>query len=114
MRIKVRHIRWFEPVIGGDMVDDLATLIAQWRVFHGGLADPPLERIGRHEALSAEHTGSRSASISSSSKAAAMIDGLRSRMGLIPDHRRILSACASSVGGKGRPMLVAVPALSVK
>jgi hypothetical protein len=41
MRIKVRHIRWFKPLIGGDMVNDLATLISQRRIFHGILADPP-------------------------------------------------------------------------
>ena len=48
MRIEVRRIRWFRPLVGGDVVDDLADLIARKRRYRGVLADPPWlwERAG--------------------------------------------------------------------
>ena len=48
MRIEARRARWFQPVVGPDVVDDLAQLIEQRCRFRGILADPPWpwERAG--------------------------------------------------------------------
>lgn len=57
MRIEVRRIRWFQPLVGPDIVDDLDTLIAQKRRFRGLLADPPWawERAGGKKGASAAY-----------------------------------------------------------
>jgi N6-adenosine-specific RNA methylase IME4 len=48
MRIECRRVRHWQPLLGNDVVDDLATLIAQGKKFHTILADPPWswERAG--------------------------------------------------------------------
>ena len=48
MRIEARRARWFQPVVGPDVVDDVAHLIVHGCRFRGILADPPWpwERAG--------------------------------------------------------------------
>jgi N6-adenosine-specific RNA methylase IME4 len=57
MRIEVRRIRWFRPLVGGDIVDDLADLIAKDRKYRGILADPPWrwERAGGKKGASTSY-----------------------------------------------------------
>jgi N6-adenosine-specific RNA methylase IME4 len=43
MRIEVRRIQCFNPLVGGLMADDIAALIARGRAYRGLLADPPWE-----------------------------------------------------------------------
>lgn len=43
LRIAVRRIRWFEELIGGDVIDDLNGAIQQGRKWRGILADCPWE-----------------------------------------------------------------------
>lgn len=41
LRIAVRRIRWFKPLTGGDVVDDLNDAVRDRRMWRGILADPP-------------------------------------------------------------------------
>ncbi len=43
LRIEVRRIRWFKPLTGGDVVDDLNDAIRDRRKWRGLLADPPYQ-----------------------------------------------------------------------
>jgi hypothetical protein len=57
MRIEVRRIRWFRPIVGPDIVDDLPSLIKQGRKFRGLLGDPPWawERAGGKKGASTSY-----------------------------------------------------------